>query len=255
MKNQGKIDIDYVVQKIKISCFINEKYIYNESLNEYLILKFMTVEYCIVLIFDLIIYFKSMLLYILFNFCYWLDIKVFSIIKNLIIMHVDESIIVYIKIVLYYFIYNKIIILFFIILFIILHYLILVNFNFELFCKFLEKFIYQRLNFILNLYFFLYLYQITLEDYIDYSFVIIIIFIVFWFYRVITLIFQKELEVGKIYHFLNFPFISLIIWIILFFKLNKLKFLNILLFYLESEIDTNYFKYECKLSENIIKNE
>lgn len=204
-----------------------------------ILLEFNTLSYNVYLVLKLKVYKPIIFFLFLFMFCFWMDLKFFNFLFNFFMKEqllIEENI--YILQLYYFFFEKKMLILYIIILLFILFIFWIKKFNIKETIKFILIFSYHRINFIINLIILEKILNINMQEFFEYNFIIMVIFIIyiiiFWIYFII----KKEPLNYKLLHFLNIPFLPMLIWIIIFFFNDKLFFL---LKYNLKEFDYKYY--------------
>lgn len=183
------------------------------------ILEFRTETFVLCFIFDVLIYIMSLCMGLLVLMLYYKEIKIYSNIKNKIIeiLNLNEIL----KFLIYD--YGKIALII-LIGFLLIYILIMLIFMYKIktrkeFKRWIRIFLYHRINFIINYYIFIKLFNITAVEFIEYNIIIIIIFIIYIVMHIICVILKKENKI-KILHYLNWPWLSLGYWIFLYLNLT-----------------------------------
>lgn len=182
------------------------------------ILEFKTNIYIILFIYDLWSYVISFFMGLLVLILYYNDIKLYSIFKNKIIEKLNlygftENIIIFNDIQLLFFI------LFFLLFFILLVYKMKTK---EEFKRWIRMMIYYRINFLINYNIFIKIFNINTLEFIEYNFVIIIIFLLYGIMQIISIILKRELKL-KLLHYLNWPWLSLSFWIFIYLNITNVS--------------------------------
>lgn len=181
-------------------------------------IEFKTEYYIIVFVFDVFIYFISFILFSIFFYFYFYDIKLYSIVKNNFIEL--YGLVIFLQI--------KNILIFSFIIFIILLLIALYKYKTkEEIIKIIYTFIYHRLNFLINYYIFIKIFGINTFDYIEYNFLIIVLFFLILLLKIIFSLLNNKINI-EIKHYLGFPFLSIFYWIWLYKHISDVKLFRFL---------------------------
>lgn len=191
------------------------KYLYENgkmkpSLN--FVIEFYNSLFLLVFIFNFYKYLFSFFLFLVFIFLYYKDIKLYSIFKSYIIEKIGID--------LYLWFCNSLIfciLIFFIFVIIILY----KNDDKDTFKFRVYTFIYHRIHFLINYSILKKILNITPIEFFEYNFIIILIFMFYCIFLLISIITKKEINL-KLLHYLSWPWISIIFWLWLYYNVKNL---------------------------------
>lgn len=183
-----------------------------------IVLEFKTHSYIIFFVFDFWVYIVSFVMGLLVLFLYYFDIKLYSILKNIIVKKCNfysienGYIFEYIKVIL---------VLFFLLSLLLIIILMYKRKTKEEFRIWIRTMLYYRINFIVNYYIFIKIFNIAIAEFIEYNIIIIIIFIIYSMVQLWGILYKKEIKF-KLLHYLNWPGLSVCFWIFIFLNVKNL---------------------------------
>jgi hypothetical protein len=87
--------------------------------------------------------------------------------------------------------------------------------------EYVKIFIYKRINWLINVFIFINIVNITLKEYVEYNFFFVIIILISIVFKLIKSIIKKEIVVMEITHFTSLPIMGLILSIVLLLLNSK----------------------------------